>query len=283
MAGWGERVRHPGAREWCGDPRHGGAGPRRLRGALGCDQRIAVHRGWEPGARPPPPRLRVSGGRRARSKAPHGAAMDAVIERRPPNWGRVGRRLLAWVLIGVPLVLAVALAASADARYIARAGVEEARILLKRRAIAKLVADPKTDPALRQRLRLLLAARAYAADSLGLLLGGTYTTHLNVGRGTLRLGVTAAPRRSSARGGTRSTPGARSRAGATSAPWTSCTRSSPAASIRPTRKPLPGRRSSARAEPCSRGRGRSSRARSGNHSRRTTGAGSPGRPSTTRW
>ena len=113
--------------------------------------------------------------------------MDAVIERRPPNWRRVGRRLLAWVLIGVPVVLAAALVASADARYLARAGVEEARILLKRRSITTLVANPKTDAALRQRLQLVLAARAYAADSLGLLVGETYTTYVNIGRDTLLL------------------------------------------------------------------------------------------------
>ena len=113
--------------------------------------------------------------------------MDAVIERRPPDWRRVGRRLLAWVLIGVPILLVVALVASADARYLVRAGIEEARILLKRRPIAKLVADPKSDPALRQRLQLVLAARAFAADSLGLLVGETFTTYVNVGRDTLVL------------------------------------------------------------------------------------------------
>src|SRR5256885_13454153 len=117
--------------------------------------------------------------------------MDAVIGRRPPNWGRVGRRLLTWVLIGVPILLVVALVASADARYLVRAGIEEAGILLKRRAIAKLVADPKTDATLRQRLQLVLAARAYAADSLGLLVGETFTSYVNVGRDTLVLVLSA--------------------------------------------------------------------------------------------
>ncbi len=120
--------------------------------------------------------------------------MDSIVERRPPNWARVGRRLAAWVLIGVPAVLLGALVTSPDVRYLARAGIEEARILLRRRSIDKFVRDPKTGPALRQRLELVRAARTFAADSLGLLVGETYTTYADVGRDTLLLVLSASRR-----------------------------------------------------------------------------------------
>ena len=117
--------------------------------------------------------------------------MEPLRERARPRWGRVARRLLRWVLIGVPAVLALALLASDDARYLARAGRRMGRLLLRRRSIAKLIADSATPAPLRQRLTLVLAARAYAVDSLGLAVAKTYTTYVDVGRDTLLLVLSA--------------------------------------------------------------------------------------------
>ncbi len=119
--------------------------------------------------------------------------MDAVVERRagPPRWGRVLRRILLAALVALPVVVGVALLVSADARYLARAGWEEGRILLRRKAIAGLLADTTQPAALRDRLRLVAAARAFAIDSLRLAVGETYTTYADVGRDTLLLVLSA--------------------------------------------------------------------------------------------
>lgn len=79
-------------------------------------------------------------------------------------------------------------------RYLVRAGWAEAGILWRARPIAKLVADPRTPPATRQKLALVLAARAFAADSVKLAAKESFTTFSQVDRDTLVVVLSAAYR-----------------------------------------------------------------------------------------
>ena len=95
--------------------------------------------------------------------------------------------LAALVLCGIAwLVLAP------TGRYLLRAGWEEGKILARRQPINRLLADPSTPAALRSKLSLVLAARAYAHDSLGLSTGNSFTTYSRLDRDTLVLILSAA-------------------------------------------------------------------------------------------
>ena len=76
--------------------------------------------------------------------------------------------------------------------YLSRAAWEEARILARRQSIATLVADARTPADERAKLALVLAARAFAADSLGLRPEDSFTRYTRLDRDTLVLVVSAA-------------------------------------------------------------------------------------------
>lgn len=110
-------------------------------------------------------------------------------------WRRLRRlpRILVIAVLVLAALFAAGWLASGDVRYIARAAVAEAGILARRRPIERVVADSTTDAATRGKLLLVLAARSYAADSLGLAAGRTYTTYSPINRDTLVLVLSAAP------------------------------------------------------------------------------------------
>jgi predicted aminopeptidase len=98
---------------------------------------------------------------------------------------------LALALLVAALVVLVA---SGRGRYLLRAAWEEGRLLARRRPIAEMIADSTTDATTRAKLRLVLDARRFALDSLGLRAGGEFTTFSRLDRDTLVLVLSAAYR-----------------------------------------------------------------------------------------
>ncbi|MBL8960997.1 MAG: aminopeptidase [Gemmatimonadetes bacterium] len=89
---------------------------------------------------------------------------------------------------------AAAFVASPMGRYLLRAGWEEAGILWKRRPLTELVADSTVSAPLRQRLQLVLDARQFAVDSIGLVAKESFTTYSALARDTLVLVLSASRR-----------------------------------------------------------------------------------------
>ena len=98
------------------------------------------------------------------------------------------------VLAVVALALVASLVLVPTGRYLLRGGWEEAKILARRRPLADMLADSATPPPLRAKLELVLAARAFARDSLGLEVGHSFTTYSKTGHDTLTLVVSGAYR-----------------------------------------------------------------------------------------
>ena len=98
------------------------------------------------------------------------------------------------MLAGVTGTALVAFLLTPTGCYLSRAGWEEAKILAGRRQIVRLVADSSTAPATRARLQLVLAARGFAADSIKLRTGDSFTTYSHLERDTLVLVVSGAYR-----------------------------------------------------------------------------------------
>ncbi len=88
--------------------------------------------------------------------------------------------------------LAAVLLAGCSPLYVLRAGYEEAKILSRRQPIARLVRDSTTPPERRDKLSLVLEVRQFAADSLGLDVGKSYTTFSQLDSDTLALVLSAA-------------------------------------------------------------------------------------------
>jgi predicted aminopeptidase len=103
-------------------------------------------------------------------------------------------QMAGYVLAALLSAAVLFLVATATGRYLLRAGWEEGKILARREPIPELAADSTTAPALRAKLNLVLAARAFARDSLALNTGKSFTTYSRLDRDTLVLVLSGAYR-----------------------------------------------------------------------------------------
>jgi predicted aminopeptidase len=98
------------------------------------------------------------------------------------------------VLGGVLLLGLAYLILDPTGRYLIRAAWAEGKILAGRRKITELVADSTTNPKIASKLRLVLSARAFAAESIGLRAKESFTTYTQLDRDTLVLVLSGAYR-----------------------------------------------------------------------------------------
>lgn len=92
----------------------------------------------------------------------------------------------------LPLLGILLFAISPIGCYLSRAGWEEAKILKGRRPIPDVLRDPKTDSATKAKLSLVLDARHFASDSIGLRAKKSFTQYTKLQHDTLVLLVSAA-------------------------------------------------------------------------------------------
>src|SRR5581483_10215998 len=92
------------------------------------------------------------------------------------------------------IMMAAMLGACANLRYYAHVAHGESALLLQRRSVSKVVADPATDPKLAARLRLSQQARQFASDQLDLPLNRSYTYYVQLHRPYVVWNVYATPR-----------------------------------------------------------------------------------------
>ena len=104
--------------------------------------------------------------------------------------GRTRPRVLGLGCLTVIFLLAL----TPTGCYLSRGAWEESKILARRRPIDELVRDPRVEPAVRQKLRIVLAARAYAKDSIRLRAKESFTTFSQLEKDTLVLLLSAAYR-----------------------------------------------------------------------------------------
>ncbi|WNL48271.1 aminopeptidase [Dyella sp. BiH032] len=90
--------------------------------------------------------------------------------------------------------MGLSLSACGGLRYYAHVAHGQSELLFNQRAVARVIADPDTDPKLARRLELAQQARRFATERLGLPDNRSYTRYVDLGRPYVVWNVFATPR-----------------------------------------------------------------------------------------
>ncbi|MCZ6688777.1 MAG: aminopeptidase [Planctomycetota bacterium] len=113
--------------------------------------------------------------------------MSEPISKRK-KWLRRGLILFLFLLAGgVALV-------GCGGIYIIKLGMGQARILLDREPITKVLADPAVESSVKDKLRLILEVRDFAEKELGLVVGNNYLYYFDTGGDPIIYTITASPK-----------------------------------------------------------------------------------------
>ncbi|UCD77776.1 MAG: aminopeptidase [Desulfobacterales bacterium] len=91
------------------------------------------------------------------------------------------------------MLLSIALCGCETVHYYGQAIYGQYSIILKRKPIAEIIADPESSPLLRERLAFILAVRQFAASELHLPVKNNYLTYVELERPYVVWNVFAAP------------------------------------------------------------------------------------------
>ena len=105
------------------------------------------------------------------------------------RWGGIGL-----IILGIVAGIALVVAATPMGRYLAHGAYAEGKILARRRAISSIIADSATPADVRAKLGLVLEARRFAVDSLGLPAKNAFTKFTQLEHDTLVLVLSGAYR-----------------------------------------------------------------------------------------
>jgi predicted aminopeptidase len=130
---------------------------------------------------------------RRRKKSALKADAEPVRAARPAFGFRFRKR--AEPVLRLILIVAVTVSAisGCSPAYVLRAAYEEGKILWRREPITDYLETPEINNDTQEKLRLVLAVRAYARDKLGMNVGGSYASYSYVDRPDLSFILTAAP------------------------------------------------------------------------------------------